>query len=286
MLYNYKRRNEKKRTYLVRGGRAEDDDWTILLSFLLFSICFSLISGLLFSLFLFSVLLAAWFLPFCVCLLLPPGIVLCVFSFLFSFVCFYFSLQSPFCDLCIFLFFLFLCSSPFSPVLPSRFLFFRTAPSPSLYLLDLPLCFFFFSSPLFSGTTGGETVTMVKLIGRSYSLLQFFLYSFFSLFFAFCLFLNIFPSLCFFSFLSRRCHLSVFFFVVSFSPPLSVFFSSLHCTHSVFPHTFPSLSPPFSFLSRSFFIAKTACVFYNENVQDYYCSGNGREIVAVNVPII
>ena len=134
---------KKKRTYLVRGGRAEDDDWTILLSFLLFSICFSLISGLLFSLFLFSVLLAAWFLPFCVCLLLPPGIVLCVFSFLFSFVCFYFSLQSPFCDLCIFLFFLFLCSSPFSPVLPSRFLFFRTAPSPSLYLLDLPLCFFF-----------------------------------------------------------------------------------------------------------------------------------------------
>ena len=30
----------KKRTYQVRGGRAEDDGWTILLSFFLFSICF------------------------------------------------------------------------------------------------------------------------------------------------------------------------------------------------------------------------------------------------------
>ncbi|KAJ6886536.1 hypothetical protein NC651_027035 [Populus alba x Populus x berolinensis] len=38
---------------------------------------------------------------------------------------------------------------------------------------------------------------MVKLIGRCYSPLQFFLYSSFSLFFAFCVFLNLFPSLCF-----------------------------------------------------------------------------------------
>jgi hypothetical protein len=30
----------KKRTYQVRGGKAEDDGWTILLSFFLFSICF------------------------------------------------------------------------------------------------------------------------------------------------------------------------------------------------------------------------------------------------------
>jgi len=29
-----------KRTYLVQGGKAEDDGWTILLSFFLFSICF------------------------------------------------------------------------------------------------------------------------------------------------------------------------------------------------------------------------------------------------------
>jgi len=48
----------------------------------------SLVSGLLFSLFLFYVLLAALFLPFRLYLLLPPGILLCVFSFLFLFVCF------------------------------------------------------------------------------------------------------------------------------------------------------------------------------------------------------
>jgi len=54
------------------------------------SFCFlfasSLFSSLMFSLFLFYVLLAALFLPFRLWLLLPPGILLCVFSFLF--VCF------------------------------------------------------------------------------------------------------------------------------------------------------------------------------------------------------
>ena len=59
-----------------------------------FSLCFlfasSLVSGLPFSLFLFSVLLVALFLPFCLCLLLSPGILL--YFFFLIFVCLLLSL--------------------------------------------------------------------------------------------------------------------------------------------------------------------------------------------------
>jgi len=69
---------------------------------------------------------------------------------------------------------------------------------------------------------------------------------------------------------------------------LFFFFSVLFCSPqviSVFPPYIPLslclFSPPFFVLLFSSFIAKTACVFYNENVQNHYCSGNGREMVAV-----
>jgi len=84
------------------------------------------------------------------------------------------------------------------------------------------------------------------------------------------------------------------FFPLSFPsgfPSRFVFFfflSVLLCSPqviSVFPPYIPLslclFSPPFFVLLFSSFIAKTACVFYNENVQNHYCSGNGREMVAV-----
>ncbi|KAJ6947867.1 hypothetical protein NC651_002278 [Populus alba x Populus x berolinensis] len=104
--------------------------------------------------------------------------------------------------------------------------------------------------------------TMVKLIGRSYTLLQFFLYYSFSLYFALCVFLNLFPSLCFPYALSiSALKFSLFSFCLclfaSLSTPLlltfSLFwlsFSLLQCPLSVFsslsrsfPSVFSSLSP-------------------------------------------
>ena len=66
-----------------------------------------------------------------------------------------------------------------------------------------------------------------------------------------------------------------FFFILPVPP---VFFSRF----SFCPDLPPLFSyPPLQLLPVLPFIAKTACVFYNENVQDHYCSGNGTEIVAV-----
>jgi hypothetical protein len=87
------------------------------------------------------------------------------------------------------------------------------------------------------------------------------------------------PPLCFLSYPAHSLCLSLLytlfplfiFSAVSFSPLFSFFLPLLSRT------SFPLVS---SFFSP--FIAKTACVlFYNENVRDHYCSGNGREIVAV-----
>jgi len=80
-------------------------------------------------------------------------------------------------------------------------------------------------------------------------------------------------------------------FVLFFS-----FFPSLFCfsplypllpsapLFSLFPPHYLVTSPSSFFLvqpSSTAFIAKTACVFYNEDVQDHYYSGNGREIVTM-----
>jgi len=94
----------------------------------------------------------------------------------------------------------------------------------------------------------GSSVGFASSLFLSYparSLCLSLLYTLFPLFFCFCCL--VLPSLLFFSPPS-----------VSYLPPLvSSFFSP--------------------------FIAKTACLlfYYNENVRDHYCSGNGREIVAV-----
>jgi hypothetical protein len=95
--------------------------------------------------------------------------------------------------------------------------------------------------------------------------------------------------LCLHSFLLLVSVSLVFVLFFSFFSLPFLFLSSLSSA-SFCPAIFsfsPSLSRYLSFFfflvqpSFTAFIAKTACVFYNEDVQDHYYSGNGREIVTV-----
>jgi len=115
---------------------------------------------------------------------------------------------------------------------------------------------------------------MVKLMGRSYSLVQFFHYSSFSLYFAFCVFLNLFPSLCFPYALSIS---PLGFSLFSFSFPVCCHSSSrlpllLFSLFSLFSSLFP---PLFSFSAVSFFPSFPPSVFLFSVVQ-CWCGCDGE----------
>ena len=87
-MHNAKVMKKKKRTYLVRGGRAEDDDWTILLSFFCFLFAFLWFPVSCSLCFYFWFFLWSCSFPF-VSVFSSLLVFFCVFfSFLFLFVCF------------------------------------------------------------------------------------------------------------------------------------------------------------------------------------------------------